>query len=1089
MTISFLHIRNMALAVVFVAIAASQALAKPSEVPVAHGKVVHDFARITFEWPQSVYFKANANGKRLTITFDRKANPNFGPLLSALSPYVVSAERKSDGKTVVLTLDKPYRIRTFVSDHINGVDLLGVDVAALRKPAAAAKNDTSKADDRKKTPPAAKPEKQRAGKQPGAERALMPLTVAASEGGADTFARLAPSAGEEGAPADAAAGAPPPQAGQEVPAESGKEPAVPVAAAEEAADPPASGQAQPVQAVAPVAEAPPVVKEKTEPPTGQKPPSAASAHAGDDSNPMPLEEAQKKVRPREGELKVNVSAADDSAILRFPTAERIAMATFVRNHSLWIVFNKVFAVDMSDFSAMPKTVIANAELLKSSKATILRMHVDENMFLYATREEDNLGWVLQITSTKKGLTNPLGVRINTTPPAPAHVFIPTLEMAEPVLVRDPVIGDTLAVVPLFNPGEGTFIMRDFVEFTLLQTVQGIAVVRKSEAVSVVQQRDGLRIGDPRGSVLTTDLPDADLNAANASVGVATLFPYENWKAVDPIRRRFQVQGLLTKAALSEGQDANEARLRLAQLYLSEGMSAEAIGLLDNINRTGPSYYRSAKLAAMRGAANFLMYRFAEAAKDFSAAELNNNKEVDYWRSMLSDLLGNPEQNYDYLAMNDDYISKYPPQFRQRLAIVAADRAVASKSYNMALKIFDGLKDDQIIEPIKNYISFLIAKISSDTGQIREATDVWDKLAADFNDPFVQARAEFSRIAWGMDHNTVNKEQAIDRLERLRLAWHGDSLELNVLSLLGDLYHEKTDLVNAMRIWNGGIQTFTNTATAVDMSRKMQEAFIRMFSDGQADALPTLEALALYYEYRNYMPPGAAGQAMLERLADRLVSVDLLDQAAALFDHQMHAQAEKEYRSRLGTKLATIYLLNHQPKRALAALQDSVYGENSLALRMLRNRLAAQAMVDMEQPDKALETLGQDNSSDAERIRVRIYWQQKDWPKLAAGIEELLKARTDKTAKITLDESEYLLKLALAYVFENDKQQLQYLQDYFGPLMADNPNKQAFDFITNGDMQLTTTNFDELVQRLADARSFIENYKAHMQTAGLDAIMK
>ena len=352
----------------------------------------------------------------------------------------------------------------------------------------------------------------------------------------------------------------------------------------------------------------------------------------------------------------------------------------------------------------------------------------------------------------------------------------------------------------------------------------------------------------------------------------------------------------------------------------------------------------------------------------------------------------------------------------------------------------------------------------------------DKIADDYNHPFVRARAEFTRIAHDIDANG-NKDKIIDRLERLRLNWHGDGLELKMLTLLGELYYERKDYINAMRVWNNGVQSFKNTASALDMARRMEEVFIVIFNDGIADKLPPLEALALYYEYRNYMPSGTAGNEMTERLADRLVGVDLLDQASDLLDRQMRTQLEKEPRSKIGAKLAGIYLLNHKPDKALITLQDSVYGENQSLLRLQRNRIAAEAMVDLGKLDIAMQTLGDDNSLDTDKIRIRIYWQQKDWSKLAARIENLLKLRPDITAPMSLDESEYLIKLALAYVFQDNKVQLQYLRDYFTPLMKDNPNAQVFDFITSKDISINSRNFDEVLKSVENTDTFIKNYKA------------
>jgi hypothetical protein len=254
----------------------------------------------------------------------------------------------------------------------------------------------------------------------------------------------------------------------------------------------------------------------------------------------------------------------------------------------------------------------------------------------------------------------------------------------------------------------------------------------------------------------------------------------------------------------------------------------------------------------------------------------------------------------------------------------------------------------------------------------------------------------------------------------------------------------------------------------------------MFNDGGADSLPSLDALALYYQYRNYTPSGIAGTEMIERLADRLVSVDLLDQASLLLDHEMHFQTEKEQRSRLGAKLASIQLLNRQPKKALAALEDSVYGENTLMLRLQRNRLTAESMLELGQPDKALQILGPDVSSEAEQIRTNVFWQKKDWPHLTASVEGLLKNRKDITAPVTLDESEALLKLTLAYIFQNNTTQIQYLHDYFGPLMAANPNKGMFDFLTTSDVALNPTNFDALIKKLSATRTFLDSYHARIE---------
>lgn len=1047
-------------------------------LPVISGELIRNSARITFEWPKTVPFTADAQGKKLTITFARKANPEFGRLVSSLYPYIVSAQRKGDEKTIILTMDKPYKIRTFIADNVSGIDIIDIDPQR-----------------RKTLIAGTSPAPQTGTKQYSA------LNPAA--GKPQDFAALSPSASKpevKESPAESPAAESPPA---ESPAAQAASPADVTPAAGKPSESPMespSAATKPAESPAAVAESPTTTAAETS--AAAKPPESpatatAETHKStgpNDSAAAPVEEAQRRLdaQTNNGVIKLGISAAEDSAVLRFPLKERVATAVFIRNNTLWIVLGKTMALDLSDFDALNKTVIGKGELMQGGSTTVLRVPVDDNVFASVAKAENSFEWAVLLTLKKRPPAMPIKISVNTDPPAPPHVFIPTLESSDPVIVRDPLIGDEIIITPVYNTGEAIPFPREFIEFALLETAQGVAVRKKADNVGVVILRNGLRISMPQGATLTPGLPEVDSKTTTEALqSVPTLFPYDNWKAEANTPRRVQIRTLFHKIVESEDpEEANDARLRLAELYLSEGMANEALAMLDGIYRNSATYYRSGKLAALHGSANFLLYRFADAARDFAAVELNNNKETDYWRNMLADLLGNPGQ-YDYLEMNQDYISKYPPLFRQRLAIVAADRSIDAKEYNTAIKIFDTLHpegQENLLTPINAYVNFLMAKIASETGQEKDALDTWDKLAEDYKHPFVQSRAEFSRIAWAMDHGTMRKDEIIDRLERLRLEWHGDSLELKVLSLLGELYSEKKDYVNAMRVWDGGVSSFPSTATAIEMSRRMGETFILMFNEGTADTLPTFDALSLYYQYRNYAPPGQTGREMLNRLADRLVSLDLLDQAATLLEHQMRTEAEKIQRSQMGVKVATINLLNHQPKKALKTLEDSVYGENPVLLRLLRNRLAAESLSELGQHDKALTILGQDDSPEAEMIRLDIFWQKKDWPKVVSTVESMLRDRKDAAAPITLNESQFILQLALAYIFQNDTTQIQYLRDYFGPLMANNPNKPVFDFITAPDITLTPTNFDDVIKYLTDTRSFIDHYKAHIKTSGLSSII-
>ena len=54
--------------------------------------------------------------------------------------------------------------------------------------------------------------------------------------------------------------------------------------------------------------------------------------------------------------------------------------------------------------------------------------------------------------------------------------------------------------------------------------------------------------------------------------------------------------------------------------------------------------------------------------------------------------------------------------------------------------------------------------------------------------------------------------------------------------------------------------------------------------------------------------------MIRKLAERLVSVELLDQGAELLQYQVDNRLQGAARAQVATRLAVIYLMNHKPDR-------------------------------------------------------------------------------------------------------------------------------------------------------------------------------
>ena len=146
----------------------------------------------------------------------------------------------------------------------------------------------------------------------------------------------------------------------------------------------------------------------------------------------------------------------------------------------------------------------------------------------------------------------------------------------------------------------------------------------------------------------------------------------------------------------------------------------------------------------------------------------------------------------------------------------------------------------------------------------------------------------------------------------------------------------------------------------DMTRRIQDeamaTFDSLFLAGKGDALPAIDALALFYDFRELTPIGRRGDEMIRRLADRLVSVDLLYQAGELLQHQIDHRLQGAARAQVASRLAVIYMMDRKPANALATLRATRLSDLNNDLRNQRLLLEARALSDLGRHDVAYEVV-------------------------------------------------------------------------------------------------------------------------------------
>ncbi len=146
----------------------------------------------------------------------------------------------------------------------------------------------------------------------------------------------------------------------------------------------------------------------------------------------------------------------------------------------------------------------------------------------------------------------------------------------------------------------------------------------------------------------------------------------------------------------------------------------------------------------------------------------------------------------------------------------------------------------------------------------------------------------------------------------------------------------------------------------------------------------MQALAFFESFKELTPIGQRGDELIRNLAERLVEVDLLAQAAHLLDYQvanrLHGGVAK---AQVAARLASIFLSDPaarpRARRPFARRSRTCFPEALAERRML---LETRALADLKQYDNALELMDGKSGKLIERLRADVLWDAGRWPEAA-----------------------------------------------------------------------------------------------------------
>jgi tetratricopeptide (TPR) repeat protein len=969
------------------------------------------FVRFVFEMPDGVRASSVLNDQKLTLQFNSLLNFDLADAKVAAPPNIASINQRVDGEQTLVDI-------ALIGD---------VDVHSFREEKNYIIDVAFQQADKPKAP-----------MLPSADASPAPARPVAS-------AKPAPAA----VPEQHAAEITPPTSetiAAQMKAEAKSEPATTPPAATEApkARPPAPEPpvAEPAPKQAAAAESP---KKMVESMAGT-PNSMAEA-------PKTAPEAAKKIVPAAADLAPQVQAQaavagaatvealrdSDGLRLTFSFSSLTPAASFRRGDTVWVVFDSTQPLDVEPIRAKGGAIIGEVNRLPLEKGQAIRIRLNRPQMHSLSSDERSSGASWTLTFADKVMTppQPLMVIRNITDPTLANIAIP---ISNPGLLHklvDPDAGDTLLVVTAPPPVRGFIKRQDFVDLVLLDSAHGIAIRPNSDSLAVEVGPGKVILGKPGGLMLSP----VDATAERAPTAVRPIFDIGEWRKNQDVDFMTRQGELIVAAGAAEPENRARARLDLAVFYMSRGLYEEAKAetefLLADTKAEEP-------VALMVHAiAGVLVGRPGQGLKELANPAIGNNYDSQLWKALALARQGKWADAREKFKNVEFAIASLPFDLQRIVTTDAMRASLEVRDYAGAAKHSSELDVVGVPADMKPEVAVLRGRLAEALGQDKDALDDY-KFAVASSDRQAAAQGKQLEIGLKQRRGEISQADALRDLETLSAIWRGDAIEVKTLQMLSHIYSDTGHYPESL----GAARAATKLEPNSEISRQVQDEasvlFSQIYLSPRGDDLPPVDALGMFYEFRELTPIGRRGDEMIRRLADRLVAVDLLDQAAELLQYQVDHRLEGAARAQVAAKLAMVYLTNRKSDRAIAALNSTRIADLSGELRQQRLLLEARAQSDVGRHDLALDIISNINGREATRLRSDIYWAARRWREASEQIELYYGDRWRDFKPLNPVEKGDVVRAVVGYALAEDAIGLARFREKYAPLMSGETDKLAFD---------------------------------------------
>lgn len=764
----------------------------------------------------------------------------------------------------------------------------------------------------------------------------------------------------------------------------------------------------------------------------------------------------------------NVRLKDEVASLSFSWNIPVGAAVFQRGQYIWVIFDHSRKVDLADIRKQSLKVADEVIQIPHNKGTVLRFKPKKNVKVGLRQE--GLLWIIDLYTHDvqyKIRELPIFTQYNSL--KQAYLYVPTNNAGTVISVVDPEVGDAILAAPNVELGVGISADYKYPDLEILPSKQGFAIVPNTSDMVLSRGNTGFSIrGYNRGLNISDDLETLKRQQLLGLNDTQEDFDLRVLPQILKLDFNSAENQLKNDIRNAEPTKKIEARFQLAKYYIAMGLGTNALKILDEIRKSEASVAKSEKFHALHGVANFLAKRYDEAIDDFSYGKLPNQNEAIFWRTLASSATEYKKENNIVLFSFISVMKDYPQELKERIALIAADTAIQANDDISTQNFMDVLKSTQGGADRRAHILYLNARKFELQGYPRNALREYNNIIP-MNSQKYSSLARFEKTNLELKLNLIPLNKAIAEFERLRYAWGEPKFKLKLLDKLAAVYAKNKDYYNALKTYRETL-TIAKRNQREEIINKMVRLFEDVYLNNRADDMQPLKALALYQDFEWLAPKSPQYSTIVQKLADRLVAVDLLERASDILKEQLRfVNLEEIQKAQIGTRLALIYLFQSDNMAALEILDKTEMNNLPQNLSQYRKIIRAQALASLNRNDEALQLLADDSSKNALLLKSDIYWKAGRWDKAADTLKYLIE-KPVKDKPLTEEQINYILDWATALKKAGRETVIVRLRNKFLPYFAKTPYYSTFNVLTNN-LETDKIDLNAINQAVSDIAAY------------------